>query len=31
VASRRGKKRAKVAIGHDILIAGWHIPSRDVD
>ena len=31
LASRRRKKRAKVAIGHDILIAGWHITSRDVD
>jgi transposase len=29
--SRRGKKRAKVAIGHDILIAAWFILSRDVD
>jgi transposase len=31
LASRRGKKRAKVAIGHDILIAAWYILSRDVD
>lgn len=31
LASRRGKKRAKVAIGHDILIAAWHILGRDVD
>ena len=30
LASRRGKKRAQVAIGHDILLAAWHILSRDV-
>jgi len=31
LAARRGKKRAKVAIGHDILIAAWHILTHDVD
>jgi transposase len=31
LASRRGKKRAKVAIGHDILLAAWYILSHDVD
>jgi transposase len=30
LASRRGKKRAQVAIGHDILLAAWYILSRDV-
>ena len=31
LASRRGKKRAKVAIGHDILVASWYIMRDDVD
>jgi transposase len=31
LASRRGKKRAKVAIGHDILIAAWYIMRDGVD
>lgn len=31
LAGRRGKKRANVAIGHDILIAAWHIMKYDVD
>jgi transposase len=31
LAPRRGKKRAKVAIGHDILIAAWHILTHDLD
>jgi transposase len=30
LASRRGKKKAQVAIGHDILLAAWYILSRDV-
>lgn len=30
LASRRGKKKAQVAIGHDILLASWHILTRDV-
>lgn len=29
IARRRGKKRALVTIGHDILIAVWHILTRD--
>ncbi len=31
LASRRGKKRAKVALGHDILIAAWYIMRDGVD
>ncbi len=31
LASRRGKKRAMVAIGHDILVAAWYIMRDDVD
>lgn len=31
LASRRGKKRAQVAIGHGILIAAWHVMHDDVD
>jgi transposase len=31
LASRRGKKRAKVAIGHDILIAAWYVMHDDVE
>jgi transposase len=31
VAARRGGKRAQVAVGHDILVAAWHILDRDVD
>ncbi len=30
LASRRGKKKAQVAIGHDILLASWYILTRDV-
>jgi len=31
LAGRRGKKRALVAVGHDILIAAWYIMCDDVD
>jgi transposase len=31
LASRRGKKRATVAIGHYILVAAWYIMRDDVD
>jgi transposase len=31
LASRRGKKRALVAVGHTILIAIWHMLSNDID
>ena len=31
LAGRRGKKRAKVALGHDILIAAWYIMRDGVD
>jgi transposase len=31
LAGRRGKKRALVAVGHDILIAAWYIMRDDVD
>ena len=31
LASRRGKKRAKVALGHDILIAAGYIMRDGVD
>lgn len=31
LAARRGSKRAQLAIGHDILIASWHILDRHVD
>jgi transposase len=31
IASRRGKKRALVAVGHSILIAVWHMLTNDVD
>ena len=31
LAGRRGKKRAKVALGHDILIAAWYIMRDSVD
>jgi transposase len=31
LAGRRGKKRAKVAIGHDILVAAWYIMREGVD
>jgi transposase len=31
LSARRGKKRAMVAIGHDILMAAWFILVRDVD
>jgi len=31
LAGRRGKKRAKVAIGHDILVAAWYIMRDGVD
>jgi hypothetical protein len=31
LASRRGKKRAKVALEHDILIAAWYIMRDGVD
>jgi transposase len=31
LAARRGSKRAQLAIGHDILIASWHILNRHVD
>jgi transposase len=31
LAGRRGKKRAKVAVGHDILIAAWYIMRDGVD
>lgn len=31
LAGRRGKKRAKVAVGHDILVAAWYIMRDDVD
>ncbi|HET6918179.1 MAG TPA: IS110 family transposase [Jiangellaceae bacterium] len=31
LAGRRGKKRALVAIGHDILIAAWYIMRDQVD
>jgi transposase len=30
LAGRRGKKKAQVAIGHDILLASWYILTRDV-
>jgi transposase len=30
VAARRGKKRALVAVGHSVLIAVWHMLSRDI-
>jgi transposase len=31
LSARRGKKRAMVAVGHDILLAAWFILARDVD
>ncbi len=31
VASRRGKKRAIVAVGHSILIATWHMITSDTE
>jgi transposase len=31
IAARRGAKRAQVAVGHDILVAAWHILDRNVD
>ncbi|WP_218105633.1 transposase [Micromonospora inyonensis] len=31
IASRRGKKRALVAVGHSILTAIWHMISNDTD
>lgn len=31
IASRRGKKRAVVAVGHSILTAIWHLISNDTD
>lgn len=31
LAARRGGKRAQVAVGHDILVAAWHILDRGVD
>ena len=31
LAARRGKKRAKVAIGHDILVASWYVMRDGVD
>jgi len=31
LASRRGKKKAQVAIGHDILLAAWYILHHAVD
>lgn len=31
LAGRRGKKKAQVAIGHDILLASWYILTRDID
>jgi transposase len=30
IATRRGKKRALVAVGHSVLIAAWNMLSRDV-
>jgi transposase len=31
LASRRGKKRALVAVGHSLLIAAWHVIDAEVD
>jgi transposase len=31
LASRRGKKRALVAVGHSMLVAAWHMISAGVD
>jgi transposase len=31
LAGRRGKKRALVAVGHTILVATWHMISKEVD
>jgi transposase len=31
IASRRGKKRALVAVGHSILTAAWHMIANDTD
>jgi transposase len=31
LSARRGKKRAMVAVGHDILLAAWFILAREVD
>ena len=31
LAGRRGKKRALLAVGHTILVAAWHMISKEVD
>ena len=31
LASRRGKKKAQVAIGHDILLTAWYVLHHAVD